>query len=518
MHLRLEDVEEALLANSIIIPRTPKLYTHTHIHTYIHTQLASQSFNLSLSVCLFTHIHILLLPSSFLPLPAHASHYISHITACSPLSSPHTHTLSLSQYVISSSENAFPFLLSLSLTHTHTHSLSSSISLCLVVSLCSVVAVRERARSRHCFALEWRSKQARVMVEMSGEGMEDAGGGMEEVMETSSSNGEGKSGGDVLLFKMLSKEGHVMFEKSCARVREGSDGRRGEEATTLVEEGYEVVERKDENGEGNGEDKRGSAGNDNEGGEGENGKERTAETKDAEDANADEEGGTASTSNTNCTSGAVGGSSSGGLTSQGKSVTGEDGEPFTVLAEYLGLGAEYDRDVRKAARVDYYATVLRFARETCEFSQEQSSVVLSLCNSVLEAVVAGKPKEDLIAIVKDVMLPRLGQDPSLVTFTTDDTKKVTDFVVAGYVNVNVNVCVCVCPASFDDDSVSSFADNSCKVPPLLPRKSMLISLPELSHSSKVSGTTNRKEYHARDTDSKCCPLCTRSRSMCVVSL
>ena len=337
--------------------------------------------------------------------------------------------------------------LSLSHTHTHTHSLSlkraSSISLCLVVSLCSVVAVRERERSRHCFALEWRSKQARVMVEMSGEGMEDAGGGMEEVMETSSSNGEGKKGGDVLLFKMLSKEGHVMFEKSCARVREGSDGRRGEEATTLVEEGYEVVERKDENGEGNGEDKRGSAGNDNEGGEGENGKERTAETKDAEDANADEEGGTASTSNTNCTSGAVGGSSSGGLTSQGKSVTGEDGEPFTVLAECLGLGAEYDRDVRKAARVDYYATVLRFARETCEFSQEQSSVVLSLCNSVLEAVVAGKPKEDLIAIVKDVMLPRLGQDPSLVTFTTDDTKKVTDFVVAGYVNVNVNVCVCV---------------------------------------------------------------------------
>ena len=171
MHLRLEDVEEALLANSIIIPRTPKLYTHTHIHTYIHTQLASQSFNLSLSVCLFTHIHILLLPSSFLPLPAHASHYISHITACSPLSSPHTHTLSLN--MLSLRQRMLFLFSSLSLSYTHTHSLSLFINFSL--SRCEFVFRRGRQRESEespllCFGVEVKASEGDGGDEWGGDG------------------------------------------------------------------------------------------------------------------------------------------------------------------------------------------------------------------------------------------------------------------------------------------------------------------------------------------------------------
>lgn len=164
----------------------------------------------------------------------------------------------------------------------------------------------------------------------------------------------------------------------------------------------------------------------------------------------------------------------------------DDGEdeysaPFSLIASHLEESntspsttgpSRHTLDVRIAAKVDFFCSVLTFTRETCKMSIEQSSVVLSMCAQLLETIVAPEsslgvfsgrsdteesqpsttaaadpddmPSEappspagpssssrELLKLVKGVLLPRMGQDEKKVNFTSEHVKKITDFVVTG---------------------------------------------------------------------------------------
>ena len=247
---------------------------------------------------------------------------------------------------------------------------------------------------------------------------------------------------DPMLFGLLSRQGQEDFEACMARARARAQARTARDAAIdseadAEEDGYEVVDAEAEAGAGAGADADAGAGADAEAGaDADAGEaERAAAADDAVGAGAEE-----GKEEDRQEDGPVGGAGGrpGASTSSAAAAPADDGsdpyrEPFELLASSLGL-AEYSKDVRTAARVDYLASVLQFARETCEMGAEQANVVVSVCSRILDAVVAGGSKEELVSLLKDALLPRLAPAPGrerLVALTGEDVRRVTDFVVGG---------------------------------------------------------------------------------------
>ena len=261
-----------------------------------------------------------------------------------------------------------------------------------------------------------------------------------------------KEEGDPLLFKILPRDAHDEFDACIAKMRRKAAMKK--QKLKKLEQQMEVEEEKDE---GN-----------------------TVAAKGVENDSIKEMDRNADGSQEIPIADASEGAS---VDSQGDvSVGEEDGEdmhsaPFNLIASYLEeTDTPFPRhtlDVRVAAKVDYYCSVLTFTREACKMSIEQSSVVLSLCAQLLDTIISfgnslqdtdrtdktqtsamtnesvvgtenplplsgslspsssSSSSRELLTLVKDVMLPRMGQNDKMVNFTSDHVKKVTDFVVAG---------------------------------------------------------------------------------------